>query len=537
MDERAQAVNDSGGPDGPGEPATGPWWLRAGSTLVKSLAAVVSAAVVAGTGYGWWTFGDIDDGTATTDVIDARPGDTGPVPLDGAVDILLVGIDSRTDSFGNPLPEEVLSMLNGGKADGERNTDTMILVHIPVDGRRAVAFSFPRDSWVDIGEGFGKRKLNSAFVYAYNDTRKTLVEQGVAEAEAEKQATVAGRKNLLSSVERLVGGAVTIDRYAEVNLASFYEVTKAIGGVDVCLNNAVREIRSGADFPAGRQSVSGKQALAFVRQRYGLPNGDLDRIVRQQAFLAALANKVLSAEMLTDPSKARQLVEAVQKSVVLSSNWNLSTFASQMQGLSGGNIDFVTVPNHGDAKIGGADVIKVVPAEVAAFVRDRTESADDEAEATTGGPAATPTPPSTTQPPPAADPDVRVDVRNGSNTSGIALTALNTLVAAGFAAGEVGDSTVRTSSVIQHAPGDLAKAQAVGAALGSTFGYEENAALAVDRVRVVLGTNYRTSTATDDSGGLFSSQRSPDRRTSSAAPGTSVAPPVTIDAGSVPCVN
>ncbi|WP_424189436.1 LCP family protein [Actinokineospora sp. G85] len=537
MDERAQVVDDLGDPGGSGERASGSRWLLAGSALVKSLAAVVSAAVVVGTGYGWWTFGDIDDGTATTDVIDARPGDTGPVPLDGAVDILLVGIDSRTDSFGNPLPQEVLSMLNGGKADGERNTDTMILVHIPVDGRRAVAFSFPRDSWVDIGAGFGKHKLNSAFVYAYNDARKTLVEQGVSEAEAEKQATVAGRRNLLSSVERLVGGAVTIDRYAEVNLASFYEVTKAIGGVDVCLNNAVREIRSGADFPAGRQSVSGKQALSFVRQRYGLPNGDLDRIVRQQAFLASLANKVLSAEMLTDPSKARQLVEAVQKSVVLSSNWNLSTFASQMQGLSGGDIDFVTIPNHGDAKIGGADVIKVVPEEVAAFVRERTEFVDDKAETTTGGSVAASDPPSA---PPSTSPatlDVRVDVRNGSNTGGIATTALNALVAAGYTAGEVGDSTVRTSSVIQHAPGDLAKAQAVGAALGSTFGYEENAALTTDRVLVVLGTTYRAGATTDDSGGLFSSQHSPVGTTSSVVTSSSAPPPVTIDAGSVPCVN
>jgi len=218
-----------------------------------------------------------------------------------------------------------------------------MLVHIPVDGTRAVAISFPRDSWVEIAGDFGNHRLNSAFAYGYNEAREEFGQTMTDEKQVDEQAKIAGRKNLIATIQNLVGNAVTIDRYAEVNLASFYEVTTAIGGVDVCLNEATHDPLSGADFPQGQQTISGAQALAFVRQRHGLPNGDLDRIVRQQAFLGALADKVLSADMLTSPSKARQLVTAVQHSVVLSTGWELSKFAAQMQGLTSGGIEFYTI--------------------------------------------------------------------------------------------------------------------------------------------------------------------------------------------------
>ncbi len=82
---------------------------------------------------------------------------------DGATDILLVGTDSRTDAQGNPLPRDVLAQLDAGSADGELNTDTMMLVRVPNDGSRAVAFSLPRDSYVKLPGQFGKGKLNSVY--------------------------------------------------------------------------------------------------------------------------------------------------------------------------------------------------------------------------------------------------------------------------------------------------------------------------------------------------------------------------------------
>lgn len=516
MDEQAQDV-----------------WLRGGRVLVRCVAGLLSAAVLAVTAYGWVTFGDVDANTVTTDVIPADVADSGPEPLDGAVDLLLVGIDSRTDAYGDPLPREVLDMLNAGESDGERNTDTMILVHIPVDGRRAVAFSFPRDSWVDIGDGFGKRRLNSAFAHAYNDTRRTLLDQGVDDpAELDHRATIAGRKNLIAAIERLVGPELTIERYAEVNLASFYEVTKAIGGVEVCLNEPVDDWRSGARFTAGRQSISGRAALSFVRQRYGLPNGDLDRIVRQQVFLGALADKVLSADMLTSPSKARELISAVQRSVVLSNGWNLSRFASQMSGLSSGNIEFHTIPTQGDANVGGAAVIAVDPAEVRAYVERLTGRAD---QAATGTVAPSTTASAPAVPSGATTPislaDVTVEVRNASTTIGLAGGVLDTLAGLGYLRGGVGDADeVQSGSVIRHAAGELATARAVAAALGGAFTFVEDAAIAGGHVRVVLGTSFQRS-------GLAGPEllrMQPDApTTTTTAPGL----PTTIEAGSVPCVN
>ncbi|MBC6448416.1 LCP family protein [Actinokineospora sp. HBU206404] len=513
-------------------------WLWFGTILGRTLALLTSMVVLAAMGYGWWTFGDVDDHTVTTDVIAEKVGNQ-PTPLDGAIDMLLVGMDSRTDAFGNPLPKEVLQLLNGGKVDGERNTDTMILVHIPVDGRRAIAFSFPRDSWVDVGEGFGKHKLNSAFVYAYTDARKTLSEQGVTDPrELETKATVIGRKNLISTIERLVGNAVTIDRYAEVNLASFYEVTKAIGGVEVCLNNAVSEPKSGANFAAGRQVISGKEALSFVRQRYELPNGDLDRIVRQQVFLAALADKVLSADMLTNPSRARDLIGAVQRSVVLSKNWNLSQFASQMQGLSGGNIEFHTIPNDGPAKIGGADVIKVDPAKVHEFVEQRTGGPT---RPTSGRPTATTTPsssdpfPETTSATPSSTNGVIVDVRNGSKTKGLAGVVLDELSGRGFTRGQVGDSPEQIGSVIRYAAGELATAKSIAAVLAGPFVFEEDRTLSAQRVRIVLGTSYQAGDSLRHAP-MLRLQPTP---TGSSSPSTtsSVNPPPKIEAGGLNCVN
>ena len=381
----------------------------------KTVVALVSVVVLVVTWYGWQFVGDPNDGLSTTGVFDDE--DMHAVPLDGAIDILLVGMDSRTDEDGNPLPREVLDMLHAGDADGEKQTDTMILVHIPQDGRHAVAISFPRDSWVQISGGFGKHKLNSAFAYAYNEKFRELMQQGVEFRDADRQAKTAGRKNLVSTLETFVGKPGMIDRYAEVNLASFYEVTNALGGIEVCLNAPVHEQKSGVDLPAGRQTVEGVQALAFVRQRYGLEGYDLGRIARQQAFLSGLARKMLSRDVLANPGKLSDVITAVKKSVVLSDNWDLTEFAAQMRGLSGGNIQFQTIPVIGNANIGGADVLRVDPQTVHEFIDQLTADPDDRA----AGSVATPPPtssggPTTTTVPPSSSSSGSATSSSGSSS-------------------------------------------------------------------------------------------------------------------------
>ncbi|MFC4853500.1 LCP family protein [Actinophytocola glycyrrhizae] len=503
-------------------------WQKAGLATGRSLVALVSAAVLATMGYGWWAFGDVDEDTVTTDVI-AQDIQDQRVPLDGAVDLLLVGIDSRVDAYGNPLPREVLRMLNAGESDGERNTDTMILVHIPVDGTRAVAISFPRDSWVELAGGFGSHRLNSAFAYAYNNAREEHADTAPDEKTLDELAKLAGRKNLIATIQNLVGGSLTIDRYAEVNLLSFFEVTNAIGGVEVCLKEPVDEPLSGARFPAGKQTVTGAQALAFVRQRHELPGGDLDRIVRQQVFLGALADKVLSADMLTSPSKAQQLVGAVQRSVILSEGWQLSRFASQMSGLSTSGIDFYTIPTLGDANIGGADVLRVDPAQVASFVSALVTDDQGTREPSSGSPVPGETPVTTA--PGGERPAlglVTVDVLNGSNTERLASSVRQALTDKGFQGGEVGDAPVQAASVIRHAPGERNLAEYAAGELGGQFSFLADSSLTANELTVVLGTDYQPAGTAN---GLRTQPSSP------SAPPSSDRPAPQINAGSENCVN
>src|SRR5699024_9420815 len=104
--------------------------------------------------------------------------------------------------------------------------------------------------------------------------------------------------------------------YAEINLIGFYLLSKAIGGVPVCLIEATKDPKSGANFPAGHFEVEGSDALAFVRQRHGLPGSDLSRVKRQQAFLAGALDKVLSVGTLTSPSALSDLLDTANRSLV-----------------------------------------------------------------------------------------------------------------------------------------------------------------------------------------------------------------------------
>ncbi|MGH3924962.1 MAG: LCP family protein, partial [Pseudonocardiaceae bacterium] len=187
-------------------------------------------------------------------------------------------------------------------------TDTVILVRIPNDGSRAVAISLPRDLYVEMPDEFGQHKLNSAYARGKNYTATQLIEEGADPATVRNESVAAGRKLLLGTVEDLTG--VGVDHYAEINLLGFSLLTEAVGGVDVCLKAPVSDRFSGAEFPAGPQTISGPDALAFVRQRHGLPRGDLDRVVRQQVFLASLANRVLSAGTLANPGRISELIAA-----------------------------------------------------------------------------------------------------------------------------------------------------------------------------------------------------------------------------------
>jgi LCP family protein required for cell wall assembly len=344
--------------------------------VLRVIATVVAVAIVLVTGVAWSKIRSFEQGI--NHISAAALGGGGD---DGAIDILLVGMDSRTDAHGNPLSAEELATLHAGD-DVSTNTDTIILVRIPNNGQSATAISIPRDSYVEAPGDLGKTKINGVFGQVKLEKMKQYVEdQGEDPAVAEPKATEAGREALIKTVADLTG--VTVDHYAEIGLLGFSLITDAIGGVDVCLKDAVYEPLSGADFPAGWQRLNGPQALSFVRQRHDLPRGDLDRVVRQQVVMASLAHQVISGKTLSSPATLDRLQQAVQRSVVLSDGWDIMGFVDQLQKLAGGKVAFATIPvldEAGWSDDGMQSVVRVDPAAVKDWV---TSLLHDQAEGKT----------------------------------------------------------------------------------------------------------------------------------------------------------
>jgi len=334
----------------------------------RTSVALASAVVIAATAVARDARDQVQQAMTTTPVLSQVATATDAPPKDdGATDILLVGDDRRTDLNGNPLPASILRQLRTEANDGF-STDTLILLRIPRNGGKSYAVSIPRDTEVPI-PGYRTDKINAAYGAVKYLTAQRLRAAGEHDsAKIERDSDAAGRQALVSSVQSLTG--LTVDHYAEVSLYGFYLLSRAIGGVPVCLLHATSDPNSGADFPAGAQNVSGGSALSFVRQRDNLPHGDLDRIVRQQAFLASAARKVLSAGTLLDPGRLSALAAAVQKSVVIDQGWDVFGFVQQAQSLTGGNVEFVTIPvvNPNGRNDRGQSIVVVDPAAVKKFV-------------------------------------------------------------------------------------------------------------------------------------------------------------------------
>lgn len=334
---------------------------------VRTLVAMLSAAALVATGYAYATLDRVQDNVRTTDALIEQDERVAPPQDDGATDILLVGTDARTDMQGHPLPLEVLRKLRTESKAGI-NTDTLILLRIPKDGSEPAGVSIPRDTWVDVPHG-GKDKINSAYGVAKTAAAAALrAEGGTDQAEIERESDQAGRRALVRTVQDFT--QIRVDHYAEVSLLGFYLLTEALGGIKVCLNQPTEDKDSGASFRAGPQVVSGGEALSFVRQRKNLPRGDLDRIVRQQAFLASALHQVLSAGTLTSPSKLNELVDTVHRSLVLDPDLDLLEFAEQAKGIASGDISFVTIPvkTVGGRSPDGQSIIEVDEAAVHDFV-------------------------------------------------------------------------------------------------------------------------------------------------------------------------
>ncbi|MEU5842844.1 LCP family protein [Rhodococcus sp. NPDC047139] len=486
--------------------------------------AIAACLVLVVTGMAWRSIDSLRSSLASVRGLSLGDGE------DGAVDILLVGTDSRTDAHGNPLSQRELDALRAGE-EVANNTDTIILLRIPNDGRSATAMSIPRDTYVEVPE-IGMSKINAAYGATKAIRRTELLEADAdtSEAELEAESTLSGREALIESVGNLTG--VTVDHYAEIGLLGFVLLTDAVGGVDVCLNAPVDEPLSGAKFEAGVQTLDGSDALSFVRQRHDLPRGDLDRIVRQQVFMASLAQKVLSAKTLSNPSKVSQLTAAVQRSVVLDSDWDIMALATELQGLAGGDVKFATIPVQDINAMTdyGESLVQVDPDEVRDFVAELIGREPDGSETT-----------SSEVPAPDIDPSaVTVDIANAGSVSGLASEVSVTLSAEGYLEGVVGNYTgsgVGTSTVF-GADEDSDEVRAVAAELGG-LDTASDPSLPSGTVRVVLAGDYTGPGSSSYSGSSTSDSDSDTELSPAGGTATPAPPGPPIDAGSdgPRCVN
>lgn len=334
--------------------------------VAQSLVAIVSLLVLGAAGYGWSTYRSLANSLTTSTVLGA-PTTSGPART---ITALLVGIDSRTDAQGNPLPRALLDEMHAGPDEGELNTDTIVLLRIPAEASKpVVAVSLPRDTYVELAGDYGSHKLNSAYGRAVVDAQRSLAAQGYSGPALERASLEAGRRELVATVQQLTG--IPIDHFAEINLAGFVELTDAVGGVPVCLNAPVDDSRySGAVLPAGPQTLRGGDALAFVRQRHGLPDSDLDRIIRQQAYMAGLTHSLIGARTLADPATVDRLLGIVARYVVVDQGWDLDRLVDQIRRVSATDVEFRTIPTiRSDLRTPYDGVaVEVDPAQVRSFV-------------------------------------------------------------------------------------------------------------------------------------------------------------------------
>lgn len=187
-------------------------------------------------------------------------------------------MDVVDDSFAGDRPAQqpgtAVLLVGSDARDGfdSARTDTIMMLYKPRSGR-SVLISLPRDSYVPI-PGHGSDKLNAAYA-------------------------IGGAALLEQTVETVTG--VRIDGYYEIGFDGFSELVDAVGGVEICPEQAINDELSGLDVPAGCQQIDGVTALAYVRMRYSDPEGDIGRAKRQREIVGKVMAKVATPTTVINP--------------------------------------------------------------------------------------------------------------------------------------------------------------------------------------------------------------------------------------------
>ncbi|MDX6429193.1 MAG: hypothetical protein QOE54_1559 [Streptosporangiaceae bacterium] len=355
-----------------------------------------------------------------------------PKTLNSALHLLMLGTDSRAGAnaaYGRSMKNE------------PPRSDTMILLHLSPGGGQAMGVSFPRDMMVPIPSCARK-----------DGTRTAAVSVGMLNS----SFTLGGASCTIKTIEGFTN--IKIDHFMQVDFTSFKSITKAVGGVEICLPQAVDDKDSKLHLSKGRHVISGETALAYVRNRHGLGDGsDLQRIKRQQQFMGSLANKVLSAGTLTNPKKLLSLAEAGTKSLTTDKDLDINSMMKIAQGaqsMTAGKLRFVTAPIGAYAP----DPNRVALSQPAADQFFGAIRNDKQVTDQPKGSAASKTPPS----------QVRVRIFNATSTQGLAGRISDRLRAQGFQVIKVGTSSPRKTTQVLYGSGADHPAATLAAVISGT---------------------------------------------------------------------
>jgi LCP family protein required for cell wall assembly len=284
--------------------------------IVLGVIGVVMVVLVGGgVAAGLWSLNQLSGNIDTVKVDTAAPPEPGE-----AVNILLMGSDSRLGKGNTGYG------LDAGRG-GERS-DTTILLHIPADRTRALAVSIPRDTWVE-QPGCATRGKSGVF-----DKFNNAFEQGGASCTTKLAQQITG---------------VPIHHVVVVDFGGFKRVVDAMGGVEVCVNEAIRDADSDLNLRAGTSLIGGEKALAFVRARKTLGDGsDIGRIERQQVFLSAAIRQATDAGLLLNPVKLYQVLDTATRSLTVDEGLDelgeMKTLLDSLRAVDPADITFVTMP-------------------------------------------------------------------------------------------------------------------------------------------------------------------------------------------------
>ncbi|WP_217164512.1 LCP family protein [Streptomyces sp. AC512_CC834] len=263
--------------------------------------------------------------------IESLPDDgasTGGFRKDEAINILLIGTDKRTGSGNDGY----------GDTGSAGHADTTLLLHVSKDRSNATALSIPRDLIVDIPDCPTTQEDGSKKVIP--GTSGVRFNQSLGQSGRTPSCT-------MRTVTELTG--VTPDNFMVADFNAVKTLTSAVGGVEICLAKDINDPDSHLNLPAGKHTVEGEQALAFVRTRHSVGfGGDLSRIELQQQFLSSLMRKLKSNDTLTSPTKMVKLAEAGTKALTVDSKLDsigkLKDLGLELGKLNTKNLTFATVP-------------------------------------------------------------------------------------------------------------------------------------------------------------------------------------------------